>query len=419
MTIKNFKVGQGLDLDGLVLTNGNGELLVNGNAIAVDLTGYATETYVANAIANSTVDLAPAAGVGISYNTNTSQFDIDTAELALASTYLSDGFGYNYNGQGISTLDIDISALESRLTSDGFFAGNVQAVADVSFNNKIQQSLGEGLTWNTFNNTFNVDLVAMGDVSTYLNWSYAYNMYGQGVSTLDLDISALENRLTSDGFATQSYVANAISNLVDSAPATLDTLNELAAALQDNPNVITSLQDIASGKQDALIAGFGIGIANNIVSVTSADVANAIAGTNITYSNGKIGLSDTVTISSVELTDANAFVTAASDVFGNGSAGGAYLMGNTLAVGSIGLTAEVADVFITLKVDDGITVSSRTSKLTAVFTGGEAPTWTEYGIITSGWTFPTTISFNSNREILVEVVGGSSYSAKGVFTLLK
>lgn len=46
MTIKNFSIEQGLDLNGLVLTNGNGELLVNGNAISVDLTGYATEDYV-------------------------------------------------------------------------------------------------------------------------------------------------------------------------------------------------------------------------------------------------------------------------------------------------------------------------------------------------------------------------------------
>jgi hypothetical protein len=46
MTIKNFRIEEGLDLNGLVLTNGDGELLVNGDAITVDLTGYATESYV-------------------------------------------------------------------------------------------------------------------------------------------------------------------------------------------------------------------------------------------------------------------------------------------------------------------------------------------------------------------------------------
>jgi hypothetical protein len=38
-----------------------------------------------------------------------------------------------------------------------------------------------------------------------------------------------------------SYTDTAISNLIDGAPALLNTLNELAAALQDNPNVLTAL----------------------------------------------------------------------------------------------------------------------------------------------------------------------------------
>ncbi len=41
--------------------------------------------------------------------------------------------------------------------------------------------------------------------------------------------------------ATQSYVTTSISNLVDSAPGTLDTLNELAAALGDDPNFATTI----------------------------------------------------------------------------------------------------------------------------------------------------------------------------------
>tara|TARA_R110001606_G_C15271752_1_gene639563 strand:+ start:284 stop:595 length:312 start_codon:yes stop_codon:yes gene_type:complete len=42
------------------------------------------------------------------------------------------------------------------------------------------------------------------------------------------------------GYATTSYVTTQISNLVDSSPATLDTLNELAAALGDDPNFATT-----------------------------------------------------------------------------------------------------------------------------------------------------------------------------------
>jgi len=49
-------------------------------------------------------------------------------------------------------------------------------------------------------------------------------------------------------YATQSYVGNAIANLVDSAPTTLDTLNELAAALGDDPNFATSISTSIGSK---------------------------------------------------------------------------------------------------------------------------------------------------------------------------
>lgn len=45
----------------------------------------------------------------------------------------------------------------------------------------------------------------------------------------------------SAGYATPSYVDTAVSSLVDAAPATLDTLNELAAALGDDPNFATTV----------------------------------------------------------------------------------------------------------------------------------------------------------------------------------
>jgi hypothetical protein len=45
----------------------------------------------------------------------------------------------------------------------------------------------------------------------------------------------------SQGYATQTYVNTAVAGLVDAAPATLDTLNELAAALGDDPNFATTV----------------------------------------------------------------------------------------------------------------------------------------------------------------------------------
>ena len=52
--------------------------------------------------------------------------------------------------------------------------------------------------------------------------------------------------------ATQTYVNTAVSNLVDAAPGTLDTLNELAAALGDDPNFATTIATSIGTKQNQL-----------------------------------------------------------------------------------------------------------------------------------------------------------------------
>jgi hypothetical protein len=72
--------------------------------------------------------------------------------------------------------------------------------------------------------------------------------------------------------AAETYAATAVSNLVDGAPGMLDTLNELAAALQDNPDVITNIQDVAAGKQNTLTAGNGIDIVSDTISVDPFDL---------------------------------------------------------------------------------------------------------------------------------------------------
>jgi hypothetical protein len=58
--------------------------------------------------------------------------------------------------------------------------------------------------------------------------------------------------LTNNSYATQTYVNTAVSNLVDAAPGTLDTLNELAAALGDDPNFATTVATSIGTKQAQL-----------------------------------------------------------------------------------------------------------------------------------------------------------------------
>jgi hypothetical protein len=61
--------------------------------------------------------------------------------------------------------------------------------------------------------------------------------------------------LTNNSYATQTYVNTAVSNLVDAAPGTLDTLNELAAALGDDPNFATTVATSIGTKEPTITAG--------------------------------------------------------------------------------------------------------------------------------------------------------------------
>ncbi len=50
------------------------------------------------------------------------------------------------------------------------------------------------------------------------------------------------------GYATEAYVDSAINSLIDNAPGTLDTLNELAAALGDDANFASTVINSLNGK---------------------------------------------------------------------------------------------------------------------------------------------------------------------------
>ena len=60
-----------------------------------------------------------------------------------------------------------------------------------------------------------------------------------------VDYNTLLNKPT---LVTQTDINNAIASLVDTAPATLDTLNELAAALGDDPNFATTVTNLVATK---------------------------------------------------------------------------------------------------------------------------------------------------------------------------
>jgi hypothetical protein len=127
-----------------------------------------------------------------------------------------------------------------------------------------------------------------GEITTALTTAQGY------ADTAEADAKAYADDLIGDatvdgtsGNTVTARIASAVSNLVDSAPETLDTLNELAAALQDNPDIISDLQDIAAGKQDALTAGSNIDITGATISVTGLDTDDVSEGTNLYFTDAR------------------------------------------------------------------------------------------------------------------------------------
>ena len=77
-----------------------------------------------------------------------------------------------------------------------------------------------------------------------------------GSPTIPSDVSDLtdsSNLLGTDftGYATQTYVDTQVANLVDSAPSTLDTLNELSTALNNDANFANTVTASIASKADS------------------------------------------------------------------------------------------------------------------------------------------------------------------------
>jgi hypothetical protein len=101
-----------------------------------------------------------------------------------------------------------------------------------------------------------VDNLAAGHSITTSNIGEGSNLYYTD--------ARVASYLTTNGYATEGYVTTAVANLVDSAPSTLDTLNELAAALGDDPNFATTVTNSIATKLPlaggTLTGNLGLGI---------------------------------------------------------------------------------------------------------------------------------------------------------------
>lgn len=93
-----------------------------------------------------------------------------------------------------------------------------------------------------------------------------------------------------DGLATETYVNNKVAGIVDSAPETLDTLNELATALGNDPNFATTVATQIGNKVDK-IDGKGLST-NDYTSSEKSKLSGIEDGANKTIIDSTLSVSE-------------------------------------------------------------------------------------------------------------------------------
>ena len=145
------------------------------------------------------------------------------------------------------------------------------------------QQIGQTIIWDG-SNFIPGDLFSQDDFNSAFASKYTTDL-AEG-SNLYYTDARVGEYLTSNSYATETFVSTsistAVSNLIDTAPATLDTLNEIAAALGDDPNFATTIT--ASIGTKLATADFTSTANTWLATKTSSDLTE---GTNLYYTDAR------------------------------------------------------------------------------------------------------------------------------------
>jgi len=169
--------------------------------------------------------------------------NIDGTVIGASSAAAGSFTTVSTSGQAtLATVDINGGAIDNTIigaTTPAAITGTT--VTATSFVGPVTGNITGNVTGNvTGDLTGNVT----GNVTASSGSSTFNNVTINGTLNMDAGTTATITNLTSptntNDAATKGYVDTQVANLVDSAPGTLDTLNELAAALGDDPNFSTT-----------------------------------------------------------------------------------------------------------------------------------------------------------------------------------
>ena len=191
---------------------------------------------------------------------------INTLESGVAANQIS----INNNASDITTNANNISTLQGRVDINDISINTLESTTATNATN---------ITANTGAITTLQGRTDINDASiNALETDVATN--AGGIATNVTNITTLQGRTDINdasinyieiNYSTINYVDTKVADLVDSAPATLDTLNELAAALGDDPNYATTISS-RLGVVDTSINNLRTNISDVAVSQVAAQL---------------------------------------------------------------------------------------------------------------------------------------------------
>ena len=261
---KNFRVKNGLVVEGTTGTI-NGEDILTTGSTTTDLT-EGTNLYFTNQRAlDATSSAYDPAGSAATAESNANSYtdteiadaisalptppsDTDDLPEGLTNLYFTDERAQDAVGNAVGTglaYDDGTGAVSvDRSTTDGWY----EADGAVSTHSALTTGV-HGVSG---------DVVGTTDTQTISNKTLGGNLAAGG-----FQVTGLGTPTGNDDAATKTYVDTAVSNLVDAAPAALDTLNELAAALGDDANfattVSTSIGEKVAKSGDSMTGNLAMG----------------------------------------------------------------------------------------------------------------------------------------------------------------
>ena len=205
---------------------------------------YNTSNFLDSNTVSLVVDNAYVQSRQITYNTS-DFLDSATVELVVDGAYVQ-ARQITYNTSDFTDSAFVTGLPISTFTNDANYLDSttVQGVIDASYVQSNQ------ITYNTSNFTDSAYVTGL-HVSTFVNdANYLDSTTVQGV----IDASYIQaNQITynTSDFVDSAYVATQINNLIGGAPGALDTLNEIAAALNDDAAVFDTLVGLINSMADS------------------------------------------------------------------------------------------------------------------------------------------------------------------------